>query len=175
MVSHVNVIDNINGKSCFTRNQVMCIQSLYNPQHVTVRTDRPHKRGGWLITLIRNNIPTTINQHNTKLQLVKVDIAQNTSQSKICALFLWSTLVAQAFQTVYNTVQTFQTDQRTNHSRHHQQLSSHSTQHRTPTRVPNTRLPQPSSPDITTVSITLYDRASCITKQALTSDHLPMK
>ena len=45
----------------------------------TVRTNRLHKAGGGLITLIRDNItftttdiPSTINTHNTELQMVKV-------------------------------------------------------------------------------------------------------
>ena len=42
----------------------------------SVRTDRLHKAGGWLITLIRDNItftttdiPSTINTHNIELQI----------------------------------------------------------------------------------------------------------
>ena len=44
----------------------------------------------------------------------------------------------------------------------------------TPTRVPNTTLQQTSSPDITTVSNTLYDRISWTIQHALSSDHLPI-
>ena len=44
----------------------------------------------------------------------------------------------------------------------------------TPTRVPNTTLQQTSSPDITTVSNTLYNRTSWTTQHALASDHLPI-
>ena len=47
----------------------------------SVRTDRLHKAGGGLITLIRDNItftttdiPSTINTHNIELQMVKVHI-----------------------------------------------------------------------------------------------------
>ena len=47
----------------------------------SVRTDRLHKAGGGLITLIRDNItftttaiPSTINTHNLELQMVKVHI-----------------------------------------------------------------------------------------------------
>ena len=43
-----------------------------------------------------------------------------------------------------------------------------------PTRVPNTTLQQTSSPDITTVSNTLYNRTSWTTQHALSSDHLPI-
>ena len=44
----------------------------------------------------------------------------------------------------------------------------------TPTRVPNTTLQQTSSPDITTVSNTLYSRTSWTTQHALSLDHLPI-
>ena len=44
----------------------------------------------------------------------------------------------------------------------------------TQSRVPNTTLQQTSSPDITTVSNTLYTRTSWITQHALSPDHLPI-
>ena len=44
----------------------------------------------------------------------------------------------------------------------------------TPTRVPNTTLQQSYSPDITTVSNTLYNRTSWTTQHAISSDHLPI-
>ena len=44
----------------------------------------------------------------------------------------------------------------------------------TPTRVPSTTLQQTSSPDITTVSNTLYNRTLWTTQHALSSDHLPI-
>ena len=44
----------------------------------------------------------------------------------------------------------------------------------TPTRVRNTTLQQTYSPDITTVSNTLYNRTSWTTQHALSSDHLPI-
>ena len=44
----------------------------------------------------------------------------------------------------------------------------------TPTRVPNTILQQTSSPDITTLSNTLYNRTSWTTQHALSSDHVPI-
>ena len=44
----------------------------------------------------------------------------------------------------------------------------------TPTRVPNTSFQQTSSPNITTVSNTLYNRTSWQTHHALSSDHLPI-
>ena len=40
--------------------------------------------------------------------------------------------------------------------------------------MPNTTLQQTSSPDITTVSNTLYNRTSWTTQHALSSDHLPI-
>ena len=51
--------------------------------------------------------------------------------------------------------------------------SDHITQNTNiPTRVPNTTLQQTYSPDITTVSNTLYNRTSWKTQHALSSDHL---
>ena len=44
----------------------------------------------------------------------------------------------------------------------------------TATRVPSTTLQQTSSPDIITVSNTLYNRTSLTTQHALSSDHLPI-
>ena len=44
----------------------------------------------------------------------------------------------------------------------------------TPIRVANTTLQQTSSPDITTVSNTLYNRTSWTNQHALSSDHLPI-
>ena len=44
----------------------------------------------------------------------------------------------------------------------------------TPTKLPNTTLQQTSSPDITTVSNTLYNRTSWTTQHSLSSDHLPI-
>ena len=44
----------------------------------------------------------------------------------------------------------------------------------TPTRVPNTTLQQTSSPDISTVCNTLYNRTSWTTQHTLSSDHLPI-
>ena len=44
----------------------------------------------------------------------------------------------------------------------------------TPTRMPYTILQQISSPDIATVSNTLYNRTSWTTQHALSSDHLPI-
>ena len=44
----------------------------------------------------------------------------------------------------------------------------------TPTRVLNTTLQQTSSPDISTVPNTLYNRTSWTTQHALSSDHFPI-
>ena len=59
-----------------------------------VRTDRLHKAGGGLITLIRDNItftttdiPSTINTHNTELQMVKVHI-NNTKHITIANIYI---------------------------------------------------------------------------------------
>ena len=65
---------------------------LYN--FATVRADRLHKAGGELITLIRDNItftttdiPSTINTHNTELQMVKVHI-HNTKHITIANIYI---------------------------------------------------------------------------------------
>ena len=59
-----------------------------------VRTDRLHKVGGGLITLIRDNItftttdiPLTINTHNTELEMVKVHI-NNTKHITIANIYI---------------------------------------------------------------------------------------
>ena len=60
----------------------------------TVHTDRLRKAGGGLITLIRDNItftitdiPSTINTHNTELQVVKVYI-NNTKHITIANIYI---------------------------------------------------------------------------------------
>ena len=60
----------------------------------SVRTDRLHKAGGGLITLIRDNItfttpdiPSTINTHNIELQMVKVHI-NNTKHIAIADIYI---------------------------------------------------------------------------------------
>ena len=59
-----------------------------------MRIDRLHKAGGGLITLIRDNItftttdiPSTINTHNTELQMVKVHI-NNTKHITIANIYI---------------------------------------------------------------------------------------
>ena len=59
-----------------------------------MRTDRLHKAGGGLITLIRDNItftttdiPSTINTHNIELQMVKVHI-NNTKHITIANIYI---------------------------------------------------------------------------------------
>ena len=53
------------------------------PHCTTIRTERVHKQGGGLITLINDdinftniNIPKAINTHNTELQLIKIYIGK---------------------------------------------------------------------------------------------------
>ena len=64
------------------------------PTYTTVRADRPHKSGGALITLIRDNItftptdiPSTINTHNIELQMVKVHL-NNTKHITITNVYI---------------------------------------------------------------------------------------
>ena len=61
---------------------------------LTERAERLHKAGGGLITLIRDNItftttdkPSTINTHNTELQMVKVHIS-NTKHVTIANIYI---------------------------------------------------------------------------------------
>ena len=173
----------------------------------SVRTDRLHKAGGGLITLIRDNItftttdiPSTINTHNIELQMVKVHI-NNTKHITIANIYIpprdttsthyktADTDIQHCIQYITNIPHSVLTGDVNAHSTlwhsytddHRGQLiadvisnSDHITLNtNTPTRVPNTTLQQTSSPDITTVSNTLYNRTSWTTQHALSSDHLP--
>ena len=62
--------------------------------NTTVRTNRLHKAGSALFALIRDNIkftttgiPSTINTHNTELQMVKVHI-NNTKHITIANIYI---------------------------------------------------------------------------------------
>ena len=174
----------------------------------SVRTDRLHKAGGGLITLIRDNItftttdiPSTINTHNIELQMVKVHI-DNTKHITIANIYIpprdttsthyktADTDIQHCIQYITNIPHSVLTGDVNAHSTlwhlytddHRGQLiadvisnSDHITLNtNTPTRVPNTTLQQTSSPDITTVSNTLYNWTSWTTQHALSSDHLPI-
>ena len=174
----------------------------------SVRTDRLHKAGGGLITLIRDNItftttdiPSTINTHNIELQMVMVHI-NNTKHITIANIYILprdttsthyktaDTDIQHCIQYITNIPHSVLTGDVNAHSTlwhsytddHRGQLiadvisnSDHITLNtNTPTRVPNTTLQQTSSPDITTVSNTLYNRTSWTTQHALSSDHLPI-
>ena len=171
-----------------------------------VRTDRLHKAGGGLITLIRDNItftttdmPSAINTHNTELQMVKVHI-DNTKYITIANIYIPPRDTTSTHYRTANTDLQHCIQYITNipHSVLTRDVNAHSTlwhsytdDHRgqliadvisnsyhitlnTPTRVPNTTLQQTSSPDIATVSNTLYNRTSWTTQHALSSDHLPI-
>ena len=78
--------------------------------------DGLHKTGGGLITLIRNNItftttdiPSTINTHNTELQMVKVHI-NNTKHITIANIYIppqdsTSTLCKTAEKSIQHCIQ----------------------------------------------------------------------
>ena len=89
----------------------------------TVRTDRLHKAGGGLITIIGDNITftttdihSTINTHNTELQMVKEHM-NNTKHITIAIIYIpprdsTSTRYKQltkTYNTAYSTSQTFHT------------------------------------------------------------------
>ena len=176
------------------------------PIYTTVRADRPHKSGGGLITLIRDNItftPTdissTINTHNIELQMVKVHL-NNTKHITIAYIpprDSTSTHYKSDDKDIQHCIQHITTiphsvltgDVNAHSSLWHsytddqrEQLIAEvisnsdyiSLNTDTPTRVPNTAFQQTSSPDITTVSNTLYNRTSWQTQHALSSDHLPI-
>ena len=178
------------------------------PTYTTVRADRPHKSGGGLITLIRDNItftptdiPSTINTHNIELQMVKVHL-NNTKHITIADVYIplrdsTSTHYKTADKDIQHCIQhntTIPHSVLTGDVNAHSSLwHSYTDDHRgqliaevisnsdhislntdTPTRVPNTAFQQTSSPDITTVSNTLYNRTSWQTHHALSPDHLPI-
>ena len=160
----------------------------------TVRADRLHRAGGGLITLIRDtitftttDIPSTINTHNTELQVVKVHI-NNTKHITITNIYIppqdsTSTQYKTADTDIHHCIQyitniphsvitgdvnAYSTLWHSYTDDHKGQLiadvisnSDHITLNtNTPTRVSNTTLQQTPSPDITTVSSTLYNRTS---------------
>ena len=173
----------------------------------TVRNDRLHKAGGGLITLIRDNITSTttgisstINTHNTELQMVKIHI-NNSKHITIANIYIpprdststhyksSDTDIQHCIHHITNKAHSVLTGDVNVHAtvwhsytdNHRGQViadvisnSDHITLNtNTPTRVPNTILQQ-TSPDITTVSNTLYNRTLWTTQHALLSDHLPI-
>ena len=139
----------------------------------TVRNDMLLKAGGELITLIGDNIifpttdtPSTINTHNTELQMVKVHI-NNTKHITIANIYIpprdststhYKTYIQHCIQHITNIPQSVLTRDENAHStlwhsytdNHRGQLiadvisnSDHITlSTNTPTRVPNTTLQQ---------------------------------
>ena len=154
----------------------------------SVRTDRLHKAGGGLIrdniTFTTTDIPSTINTHNIELQMVKVHI-NNTKHITIANIYIpprdtTSTNIPHSVLTgdvnAHSTLWHSYTDgyrikliADVISNVDHITLNTNS-----PTRVSNTTLQQTYSPDITTVSNTLYNRTSWTTQHALASDHLPI-
>ena len=151
------------------------------------------------ITFTTTDMPLTINTHNTELQMVKVHI-NNTKHITIANIYILprdststhnktdDTDIQHCIQYITNIPHSVLTGDMNSHSTlwhsytddHKGQLkanvnSDHITLNtNTPTRVPNTTLQQTSSPDITTVSNTLYNRTSWTIQHALSSDHLPI-
>ena len=89
----------------------------------SVCTDRLHKAGGGLITLIRDNItftttdiPSTINIHNTELQMVK-DHINNTKHITIANIYILletphphtTKQLTRTYNTAYSTSRTYHT------------------------------------------------------------------
>ena len=167
-----------------------------------------HKAWGELITLIRDNmtftttdIPSTINRHNTELQMVKVHI-NNTKHITIANIYIpprdststhyktADTDIQHCTQHITNIPHSVLTgDINANYTLWHSYTDDHRGQliadvisnsdhitlnTDTPTRVPNTTLHQPSTPDITTVSNRLCNQISWTTQHAIPSDHIPI-
>ena len=178
--------------------------SPLKPKHPMYITSQ--QTGGGLITLIRDNItftttdiPSTINTHNTELQMVKVHI-NNTKHITIANIYISpqdststhyktaDTDIQHCIQYITNIPDSVFTGDENAHSTlwhsynddHRGQLmadvisnSDHITLNtNTPTRVASTTLQQTSSSDITTVSNALYNWTSWTTQHALSSDHL---
>ena len=174
----------------------------------TVHADRLYQAGSGLFTLIRDNITftttdihSTINTHNTELQMVKVHI-NNTKHITIANIYIPprdSTLtyyktadtdIQHCIQYITNIPHSNLTgDVNANSTLWHLYTVGHkgpliadvisNSDHitlntNTPTRVSNTTLQQTSSPDITAMSNTLYNRASWTTQHSLSSDQLPI-
>ena len=168
---------------------------------LTAKTNTP-KAGCGLISLIRDSITftttdilSTINTHNTELQMVKVDI-NITKHLTIANIYIPPRdITSMHYRTVDTDIQHC-IQQITNipHSIFTGDVNAHFTLWHSYTddqrgqqiadvisnsdhitlNTPNTTLQQTSSPDITMVSNTLYNRASWTTQHKLSSDHLPI-
>ena len=147
------------------------------------------------------DIHLTINTHNIELQMVKVHL-NNTKHITMANVYIpprdsTSTHYKTADKDILHCIQYITTiphsvltgDVNAHSSLWHSYTDDHrghliaevisnsdhiSLNTDTPTRVPNTAFQQTSSPDITTVSNTLYNRTSWQTHHALSSDHLPI-
>ena len=150
------------------------------------------------ITFTTTDIPSTITKHNTELQMVKVHI-NNTKHITIANIYIpprdttsthfktTATNIQHCIQYITNIPHSGLTGDVNAHSTlwrsytddHRGQLiadgisnSDHITLNtNTPTKVSNTTIQQTSSPDITTVSNTLYNRTSWTTQHALSLTH----
>ena len=150
------------------------------------------------ITFATTDIASTINTHNIEFQMVKVHI-NNTKHITIANIYIpprdttsthyktADTDIQHCIQYITNIPHSVLTGDVNAHSTlwhsytddHRGQLmadvisiSDHITLNtNTPTRLPNTTLQQTSSPEITTVSNTLYNRTSWTTQHALSTDY----
>ena len=152
------------------------------------------------IIFTTTDIPSAINTHNTEFQIVMVHI-NNIKHITLANIYIPTldditsthyktadTDIQHCIQYITNIPHSVLTGDVNKHptlwhsyiNDHKGQLiadvisnSDHITLN-TPTRVPKTTLQQTSSPDITTVSNTLYNRTSWTTQHTLSSDHLPI-
>ena len=154
------------------------------------------------ITFTNLPIPSHINTHNTELQLVKVHTNNYNKSITIANIYIpprntklphYATLdtdITSCIQHITDIPNSILTGDVNAHST---LWYSHTDDHRgnlisniindsnhitlntnTPTRVPNTTLQQTTSPDITSISTSLYNNTTWNTKHSLSSDHLPI-
>ena len=140
------------------------------------------------ITFTATDILSTITTHNTELQMVKIHI-NNTKYITIANINIPPRdSTSKHYKTAYIPHSVLTGDVNAHSTLWHSSTDNHRGQliadiisnvdhitlnTNTPTRVPNTTLQQETfSPDITTVSNTLYNRTSSTTQHALSSDHL---
>ena len=143
-------------------------QKAKTPKYTTIHTDREHKQGGWLITLIKDditftniNIHNAINTHNTELQLIKIHIGKTKDITVANTYFpprdstsphynTVDTDIAYCIRHVTNIPDSILTGDVNEHS----QLRTHYTKHRHTHQSAATSLQQATSPDITTIYTT---------------------
>ena len=121
-----------------------------------------------------------VNTHTTELQLIKIHIGK-TKHITVANTYFPPRDIAhhisipwtQTSHTAYDTSPTYQTQYSGEVNAHSTLWYSHTDDHRGQL-ISDITLQQATSPDITTISTTLYNRTTWHTIHALNSDHLPI-